>query len=151
MRFETVKDVLDHAQELHEGLAAYYRRLAGDARGERVRLLLDYLARHEANMAQALGRYGDETAAKIRDTWFRNAPDDAVLACIPPAGPVAGMTLDEIVGVAIQLDDCITDLYLAAARNAELPEAREAFRNLVDAERQEKQRMVRQALGLADL
>lgn len=151
MRYETVKEVLDHARELHEGLAGYYRRLGGEAQGEKVRMLLDYLARHETAMAQSLGRYSRETAANIRDAWFRNAPDEDILACIPPARPVERMTLGEIIDLSIQLDDCIIDLYRRAAQAAELPEAREAFRSLLEGERQEKKRMVRQALGLNDL
>ena len=49
------------------------------------------------------------------------------------------------------MDDCIIDLYQLIALKSDLPEAREAFRNLVSLERQEKQRMVRQAMQLTDL
>lgn len=151
MRYETAKDLLGEAASLHEGLARYYQRLSGEAERERVRLLLDYLARHEANMADVLDRFGKETADRVRNAWFKYELDGEFVKCIPPARPVQDMSTSEIVDLAIQLDDCIIDLYQLIAMQSELPEAREAFTNLVALERTEKMRMVRQAMGLEDL
>lgn len=151
MRFQTARDLLDQAAGLHEGLARYYQRLSGEAQKERVKLLLDYLARHEQNMSEVLARYSRETADKVRNAWFSQELDGEFVKCIPPARPVAELDNDGIIDLAIQLDDCIIDLYQLIAMSSELPEAREAFANLVSLERQEKLRMVRQAMRLDDL
>lgn len=151
MRFQTARDLLDQASGLHEGLARYYERLSGEAQKERVKLLLDYLARHEQNMSEVLGRYSRETADKVRNAWFSHELDGEFVKCIPPARPVTELDNAGIIDLAIQLDDCIIDLYQLIAMNSELPEAREAFTNLVNLERQEKLRMVRQAMRLDDL
>lgn len=151
MRFATAKDLIDEARSLHEGLARYYERLAGNAKQERVKLLLDYLARHEANQSAVLARFAADSAKSIRDAWFGFELDGEFLKCIPPARPVDELSFDEVIDLAIALDDCIIDLYQLIALESQLPEAREAFRNLVSLERQEKQKMVRQALQLNDL
>lgn len=151
MRYETVKDLLDHATGLHRGLADYYHRLADENRREKARMLLEYLSRHEAGLATALERFSDEVAASVRDAWFRYPLEEEFVKCIPPARPVAEMGTDEIVNLAIQLDDCIADLYQVVALRSELPAVREVFNSLVAQERQEKMRMVRQAMRLDDL
>ncbi len=151
MRFQTARDLLEQASGLHEGLARYYERLSGEAQKERVKLLLDYLARHEQNMSQVLARYSQETADKVRNAWFSQELGGEFVKCIPPARPVSELDNAGIIDLAIQLDDCIIDLYQLIAMNSELPEAREAFTNLVNLERQEKLRMVRQAMRLDDL
>lgn len=151
MRYETAKDLLVEAARLHEGLGRYYSQLSSEAGKERVRMLLDYLVRHETNMAAVLSRYSKETANNVRNAWFTYALDSAFAKCIPPAPPVDQLSIDEIINLAIQLDDHIIDLYQLIALESELPEAREAFTNLVQLERQEKMRMVRQAMGLKDL
>jgi rubrerythrin len=151
MRFSTTKDLLDHAASLHQGLGAYYQRLAGDSRQEKVQLLLEYLARHEENLAAELARYSKETAARVRDAWFKFELDGEFIKCVPPAMPAADIDVNELINLAIALDDCIIDLYRLVARESELPEARDAFLNLAAQERQEKMRMVRQAMRLNEM
>lgn len=151
MRFETTHDLLTQASELHAGLARYYERLAAESGKEKVKMLLDYLARHERNLSAVVSRFSDEAAAVVRNAWFKQELDSGFIKCIPPARPVDELSLDELVDLAIQLDDCIADLYQLIAVNSELPEVRDAFVNLVALERAEKMRMVRQAMRLDDL
>lgn len=151
MRFRTVRDLLEQAASLHDGLSRYYQRLAGNAGQEKVKLLLDYLARHEASLSAELARYGAETATAVRNTWLDFELDAEFVKCIPPARPAESMDVGELVNLAIQLDDCIIDLYQLVAMECKLPEAREAFLNLVAQERQQKMLMVRQAMRLDEL
>lgn len=151
MRYETTRDLLQQASELHAGLSRYYQRLAGESEREKVRLLLDYLARHEARLADVVTRVGTESAEVVRNAWFGFELDSEFIRCIPPARPVVDMSVDEIVALAIQLDDCIADLYQLIAIRSELPEVKEVFASLVTLERAEKMRMVRQAMRLDDL
>lgn len=151
MRFKTSRDLLELAAELHGGLARYYERLSGDASKEKVRLLLDYLARHEQQLADAVKRYEQEAPDAVRNAWFSQEVDMEFVKCIPPAKPVAEMSVDEVIDLALQLDDCISGLYQMIAMQSELPAVREAFSNLVARERQEKMRMVRQAMQLNEM
>jgi len=151
MRYATTQDLLDEARNLHEGLARYYDRLAAAADKEKGRMLLEYLARHETNMAGTLAQYSAQTAKHIRDAWFSHELDGEFIKCIPPAKPVGEMDINEIIDMAIQLDDCIISLYQLIAVQSGLPEVREAFTNLMNSERKEKMRMVRQAMSLDQL
>lgn len=151
MRFETTRDLLKTASELHESLARYYQRLSDSSSKERVRMLLDYLSRHEKNLAQVVSRFGTEAAEAVRNAWFSYEFDGEFVKCIPPAQPVDSLSLDEIIDLAITLDDCISDIYQMVALQSGLPEVREAFLNLVNMEREEKKRMVRQAMQLNEM
>lgn len=151
MRFKTSGDLLELASQMHDGLAHYYQRLSDGNGKEKVRMLLDYLSRHEQNLAEAAQRYSKEAPDAIRNAWFSQELDFEFVKCIPPAKPVEQMSVDEVIDLAIQLDDCITDLYQMIAAQSELPAVKEAFSNLVSQERQEKMRMVRQAMQLNDM
>lgn len=151
MRYQTTADILQHASELHAALAARYERMEQDSRQERIRMLLDYLARHEKQMAELVARFGKEAAAGIRNAWFKYAPEQEFLACVPMPVNVDQLGIDELVDAAIHLDDCIIDLYQLVAMRSDLPEARAAFQDLVRLERDAKKHLVRQAMGLADL
>lgn len=85
MRFEQVRDALDHVIEYHDELADEYRKLAKQAHDERVRMLLVYLAGHEDKLRQGLERYESGDHRSVLNPWMRNAPDPV------PAGPSSGV------------------------------------------------------------
>ena len=50
MAYETVRDILDRVRNFHDQVGEYYHRLYSIADKERVRILLDYLSRHEKHL-----------------------------------------------------------------------------------------------------
>ncbi len=60
MSFENFKDILDHARAFHRQLSSYYKKLGDKAERERVKMLLDYMSRHEAHLDESLKQYEEE-------------------------------------------------------------------------------------------
>lgn len=151
MRFKTVKDVVEHARQLHKQIAGFYKQLSHRQHQERIKMLLDYLARHETSLEKMLANFEKDRSQQIWDEWFQFATDDTLPQTLKGAAVHANMDMDEIISLALQLDDYFINLYRDMAQNASSVAVKEIFENLLAAEQQEKNRTVRAALELKDL
>lgn len=151
MRFKTVKDVVEHARQLHKQIAGFYKQLSNRQHQERIKMLLDYLARHETNLEKMLASFEKDRSQKIWDEWFQFTTDDTLPQTLKGAAVHADMDVDEIISLALQLDDYFINLYRDMAQNASSAAVKEIFENLLAFEQQEKNRTVRAALELKDL
>ena len=51
MRFEQTKDVLEHARSFHQRISDFYHDLSDQTGQQRLKLLLDYMAQREQELA----------------------------------------------------------------------------------------------------
>ena len=149
--YECTRDVLDHARSFHQELHKIYQSLADEAKQARVRMLLDYLSRHEANLEANLADFEAEASNKILDTWFKFVPSETRLREIQQLQLEPEMSIPDIVNVALSLDDCLVSLYRDVAEVSVSLEVKEVFNNLLEQEEQEKHRLARNALMVEDL
>lgn len=150
MRYQTTKEILDHARAYHHRLSEHYQQLQSDTDQERIRLLLDYLSRHERHMEETLVKYTEDASHKILDTWFSYAPDEHLLAACARLDLHPDMTVDDIVAAVVHYDNCLIDMFRDVEQTASIPEVREAFANLLVMEEQAKEQMVRHGLMMRD-
>jgi rubrerythrin len=153
MAFETTKDVLDHVREFHQQLSEFYRDLIDKTDKERVRMLLDYLSRHEKHLEESMARYEAEVSERILKTWFQYPPPKEILGICKTLAvdEVEDLSVDGVIKLALELDDCLIDLYKEMIRGSESEEVREVFQSLLDMEKQEELELVRDSLELKDL
>jgi rubrerythrin len=152
MRFETTRDVLDFVKQFHRKARNLYRELANHEDQERLKLLLDYLSRHENHLAKSLADYEQEASEKILDTWFQYVPDLALLEPINNIDIVPNLSVDEIIELAMRLDNCLIELYKEMIDNsAAISEVKEVFQNLLEMEKQEQHQLARSRLGILDM
>jgi rubrerythrin len=153
MSFETTKDVLDHARDFHHHLSEYYSQLSDKAGRERVKMLLNYMSRHEKHLAESLSEYEHSVSSKILDTWFQfPAPKEALTTCrIVAVEENTELSVDGIVDLALQLDECLVQLYKSMIESSESEEVREVFTNLLQMEKHEEVELVRNAFRLKGL
>ena len=62
MSIKKTRDIIDYARGFHEKLNLYYQSLAEHTNKERLKLLLEYMARHEKHFEECLAEY-EETAS----------------------------------------------------------------------------------------
>ena len=55
--FEQVKDVLDYGKTVHADLRKFYESLNEQNEQAHVKMLLDYLSRHESHLEETLERF----------------------------------------------------------------------------------------------
>ncbi len=133
-----VKNVLEAATEFHRDLERLYGQLAAKTNRQDARMLLDYMSRDEKHFEQALVEMQSEHQEKVLEAWMQYEPDDRVLD-VPHAEELRdGMTVDDILELALRLDEKLVVFYTQAAELVELPEAKDLFSKL--AEQQEDRR-----------
>ena len=149
--YECVRDVLDHAKAFHGELKEKYDALEHEASAPRVKMLLDYLSRHEAHLQESLSDFEEDASAQILDTWFKYVPSEAQLQQISQIKLDEDMSIRDVVETALRMDNLLVDLYRDVAEVAVTDDVKAVFTNLLALEEREKHRMVRNSLMAEDL
>jgi len=139
--YRQVHDVLNGAVEFHRELEGFYGQLAQKADRKRVQLLLRYMSRHQRDFERGLAKNDDEGMRGLLDTWMQYTPSDQALT-IPESDTLhRSITVDEVVELALLLDQRLLDFYLEAARLAKSPEVRDPFRKLARQQQDDKEKL----------
>jgi hypothetical protein len=149
-RYVQVRDLLEQAARFHGDLAGFYHGLAGQAGQQRVKLLLDYMSTHEANLRDSLEAFDDEASEGVLNTWVdRDYCDRIVHACENMPRPPA-LEVEPVIHLAMTVDESLTRFYEELARKTDVESVREVFRNLVSMEQTELRRLALNALTAQD-
>ena len=146
MAFSRVRDILDRARVFHEQLSGFYANMEKTADREKSRILLNYMSRHEQNMVECLARYEKEAANRVLDTWFKFPPEMKECRCFECVDLKPSMSLDDIIDVALKVDQCLLKLYSETAEKSNSQEVRDLFRKLLELEQKEETECLRNAL-----
>ncbi|HYE33830.1 hypothetical protein [Methylocaldum sp.] len=149
--FEQVKDVLDYGIQLHSELTELYDSLNQQNDQARVKMLLDYLSRHEKNREQAMQRFEDGSRKSILNFWLQYSPGSNVEQLLRDAAVRPDISVDDVIKIAMAFDNAMIEIYKGAATIVEDPHAKEVFTNLAEMEEQEKHRFIRDAEWMDDL
>ena len=146
-----VREFVDFGKRLHGEIKKLYDELNEHAELERVKMLLDFLSRHEQHMEEALSRFEKKSRSGILDAWLEYSPGldvEAVMTtCAIPEKPSS----DDIVKIAMQFDDTLVNLYREVAEKVTDHRTKEVFRNLLNLEEREKIQVARAAMSLEDM
>ena len=139
--YRKVEEIIFLASEFHGKLEAFYRRLTDKAEKERVGMLLQYLSRHENRLHEGLKRFSAEGQEKLRETRVQYVTGDEQLE-LPATDLSAEMSVNDVLSVALEVDDRLMTFYETVAQSAEMPaEVREMFRRLTEQQEQEKAKL----------
>ncbi len=149
--FETTRDIIGLARQFHREVSDFYECLSNQASKGRVKLLLQYMSRHEKHLEECLAEYEQDASDRILETWFQYAPATTPVENLETVQLESEMSIDDVVKVGLRLDECLINLYREMADNAESREVAEVFCNLLDLEQQEEIALTRNALSIKDL
>jgi len=151
MRYKTVKDVVEHSRSLHHQISEFYHKLGEQSSQVRVKMLLEYLERHEAQFEEMLQKFESDKSQKIWDEWFQYAPEHNLEEILTEIDVKEDMNVDDVVAMALKLDDYFIDLYKDMSQNAASSDVKAVFENLVAMEEKEKIRTARTAIEMNDM
>ncbi len=151
MPYKKTRDILDRAKAFHSNISKHYHTLSAAAEKEKVKILLDYLSRHEKNLAKSLEEYEEEASREILENWFKFTPENSIDECFKKLEVTPSMSLDDVVSLALSFDDRLVDLYREAARISPSEEVRDVFKNLLEMEKEEELVLMRNALEIKEL
>ena len=150
MSVSTARNLLEAVSHFHKQLGLFCEKNARANKDERVRLLLDYIGRHEYHMAEALENYEEQARVTVLNTWFNNIPPKLL------EGPdkndlTPDSTIDDVIAWAIRMDDSVIELYRTMAAEAGTAEVKKVVNGLLAMEEREKLKTVRSALRINDI
>ena len=149
MPYWQTRDILRRAQDFHSQLSDFYHQLADDAKKTTVTMLLEYMSRHEKHLEESLAKYEESAASDILDCWFKYVPELATCKCFEGIEVGLSMSVDDVVNMAMRLDNCLVNLYREVAECANAAQVKEVFSALLEMEEQEKVKLIREALEFA--
>lgn len=151
MHYQTVKDVVDHSRKLHRKICQLYHQLSEDQSQQKVSMLLNYLQCHESYLEESLCKFEGDKSQKVLESWFQYAPDHDLNDVLSDMELHDHMSTDQVLSMALKLDDYFIDLYEDMVRSSSSSSVRAVFQNLLDMEQQEKIRTAKTAMQMYDM
>jgi hypothetical protein len=135
--YENVDHVLSVLSEMHEHIAQVINELSGQARSDRRKMILNYLAEHQSKRATALAAYRRGADATLLKQWFQIPfPEDPLdlIASLRARAP------DEtsIDGLVSEIDTFMDRLLPHLRDRSETSNVKTLFQDLLDIETRER-------------
>ena len=146
-----VREFVDFGKHLHGKIKELYEDLNEHAQLERVKLLLDFLSRHEQRMEESLARFEKESRHGILEAWLEYSPGLDVDKVMDRFRLRENPSSDEIIQIAMDFDDALVSLYREVAEKANNSKVKALFNNLLQLEESEKIQVARAAMTLGDM
>ncbi len=155
MSTKTFGELIDWTRQLHEHLARSLAQGASHHKEERARLLLEYLAAHEAEMERVVADFEHSAAPQALNTYvpylYANLEQRSIQTHGTSDIPYASLSIDDICKEVFYFHDQVIDLYRQLNNEAQIPEARELLESLLEFEYHEAMRLARQAESINDI
>ena len=150
MSYSTVKDILTYSRQLHQHARNLFEQLRDQTQKERVDMMCHLLAEHENTLAESVTRIEENLQQKVLDEWHQFEPgsiSEALAECVKIHPDIS---VDELVAMALRIDDYLIDLYSQMLSESTSDGSRLLFSSIVELEKSEKMRTVRAALSADD-
>ena len=138
MAFVTVDDVLRTAEGFEERLVGYYKALCDSSTREGVRLLAGYMGRHRRRLSVALERLSANERERVCACPIRYEPVAPEVSCFKDRELAPDATAHEVLDVAIEIDECLVELYRQVLQQDLEQEVRDLFESLVRSEERDE-------------
>ncbi|MCB0262168.1 MAG: hypothetical protein KDE52_05400 [Calditrichaeota bacterium] len=142
MSYEQVKDVLQQAKLFYKKTANFYEQLSRESDQERVKLLLNYMAKREKAFEQIVDRFHNESKQSIIQQWMQFTPPRTVTKTLDELKKKPIESVDELMQMATTMDDALIEYYRTLVNISRKPEVRDAFINLMEATLKKDREMV---------
>lgn len=151
MAYEQTRDILANAESFHRQIGEYYHQLGDHAHKQRIKMLLEYLSRHEEHLADSLADFEQNASTAVMETWFNSKHKLNACEILKDIQIAPEMSVDDVIDLGLQLDECLITMYRDLAENAQCEDVRSVFQNLLDMEEEEKRQLVRNSLRVMDM
>jgi hypothetical protein len=134
-------DLLKRCQHFHHRLAEHYEELEHAVHRDDVRMMLDYMARHERHIEQCLAIYEKTADPDVAEAWLRVAPDDALKHLLDEGADDPDMGVEDVIEMAMRFDNGLIRTYRQLASSTQNSKLREVLESLLDMEEREDRRL----------
>ncbi len=152
MKVQTISDLIDWTRVMHQQLAKRLTEGSEQHEQEMAKLLLAYLADHEATLEKIIDGFEQRADTKALNTWvydyLGHKPIDLNRSSDTP---FADMDFNEICGEVFNVHNQAINLYRDLLRRADIPEAQELLQALLNIEEHETMRLAQQTNRMRDM
>lgn len=152
--FKKVSDIIELIEEYHLGLCDYFLTLEREVKDERVILLLEFLGKGEAFMAEYLAKYRKATPEKIMNAWVKYVPwlpTDIFCECRQNLNMHHPPDTYDVLEAALHFDDCLINFYTTLVQEIANDKVAEVFSNLLRVTKKHEMNLSRDIAWLHDL
>ena len=146
--FDSVEDILEHARSFHRNLGTAFDRLEHNTGSEKLRLMLDYLAKHESSLARSLKEFQKGSSETRLHQYFVHGPPAELMRELSEIDVAAQDSVEDIQEKLLKLDNALIEIYSQLAEKARTPEIADIFQALHETATRERNNFVR---GVQDL
>ncbi len=139
--FRRPVEIVHRGEEFHRQLGKYYRSFSHQATNPRVKMALEFLMEHEAELEDNTRSFAHEVTHPHSDRWFKYSPNEELQKLMSSHPLTPDMPLEHLSECAHQYSTCITRYYKQFAETAVPEPLVEAFRNLLAMEEEAQKKM----------
>lgn len=144
MPFRLVKDILKRATDFHDMLIDFYSGINDSTSKANVKLLVDYMARHEKVLKEHLSQVTVEQEKKmLTEVRVKYEPEFATCRCFENLKINKDSGVDDIIDAGLTLNQCLINLYHHMTEVAPTKEIEMLFSSLEVMEIAEKKKLAR--------
>lgn len=138
-------DILHKIEKFHRNMAGLYKQLLTMKQEDKVRLILEYLEKHEKNMEDELHRFSLESHKKALESWFTYSLDEEKIRFMKTICIDDNLNIKEVVEIALMADDYLQSLYSNLTSIADNRDAKSIFTNLLQSSIHERRKFIHHA------
>jgi rubrerythrin len=138
MPYVQVNNLLERAIEFHGMLTKFYSKIDNESEKESVKLLVNYMARHEAILKEQLEKITVEERKQLTEEWLPYVPESAEKRCFEGLEIDKDSTVDDVINTGVRLNQCLIDFYRRLAEISPSEELTALFSSLEAMEIYEK-------------
>lgn len=149
--YKKTSEIIDFARLFHIKMKKFYEELNKHSNEQRIKLFLDFLIERETLREKTLADFLQEASGNILNSWFKYIPENIPEDCFKEKVNNPDITLNEIVDYALQLNNCLVEMYKGLMEEADADELKELFHHLWKKIEKEEKNLVRDSELLYDL
>jgi hypothetical protein len=149
--YKTVAEIVGFLETYHGQLYDYYQKHRKTEQSQRLKMLIDYISRHNKNIQDVLKTIHEQDRDIIFKTWIQFVPFTETM--LPPEKLTApGQNIDSIVQLVFELDEQLIRFYDKMIHQAGIPEpVKNFFQQLITLEEKEKTQVAKAAQQIKSL
>lgn len=149
--YKQTSEIIDDARLFHKKMNDFYEQLHKKSKEQRVKMLLEYLIKHEKHRDETLAKYEKEASSKIMAAWFKYIPEDISAESLKYMVVKPNMSVDDVVNSALLMNNCLVKYYKGLIEETKVEAVRDMFNSLSKRIEKEERDLVRDASRLNDI
>jgi hypothetical protein len=152
--FKKVSEIIEIIEQYHKGLSEYFISLKTQTGDERVVLLLEFLGKGEAFLAEYLEKYRKTAPKRIMHAWVKYVPwlpTDIYCECRKNLHLQPPLVTYNVLDAALHFDDCLISFYTTLVQEIDNERVGEVFSNLLRVTKKHEMNLARDVSWLHDL